>query len=249
MINSILGIKKEMNQVFLADGTRIPITLVKAGPCLVTQIKTKDKDGYQAVQLGVGQKKRKRATKPIIGHLKKIDSPKKGKRVMIPRVLKEVRIKEDQQIHLKVGDLVNANQVLTAGDIVNITGTSRGKGFTGVMKRWGFKGGPRTHGQSDRERAPGSIGQSTTPGRVFKGKKMPGRSGSARVTIRNLQVVKVTEEGEVWLKGQVPGSKNGVVIIKKVGKSPKFKGLYEEKPAKEKEEKPDRKTAPQKRKK
>lgn len=232
MINAILGTKKGMSQAFLVDGTRIPITKIQAGPCLVTQIKTSNKDGYQAIQLGFKRKKRKKLTKPLAGHLRNATWPEKRKEKMMPRELKEVKITNDLDPILKVGDVIAADKILVAGDIVNVTGVSRGKGFTGVMKRWGFKGGPRTHGQSDRERAPGSIGQSATPGRVFKGKKMPGRSGRARVTVRNLQVLKVTEEGEVWLKGQIPGSRNGLVTLKKVGKITEFKGLYEEKPIK-----------------
>jgi large subunit ribosomal protein L3 len=234
MINAILGIKKGMAQAFLTDGMRIPVTKIQAGPCLVTQVKTVKKDGYQAIQLGLGEKKRKSTTKPLLGHLKKVSWPEEDKKDLLPRILKEIRLKKDQEHQLKVGDVITADQTLSAGDIVDVTGTSLGKGFTGVMKRWGFKGGPRTHGQSDRERAPGSIGQSTTPGRVFKGKKMAGRSGSARVTIRNLQVIKVTETGEVWIKGQVPGSRNGIVTVKKIGKAPKFEGLFEERPVKKK---------------
>lgn len=232
MINAILGTKKEMTQAFLADGMRIPVTVIQAGPCLVTQVKTVKNDGYRAIQIGIGLKKRKRATKPLLGHLKKVSWPEKNKKNMIPSILKEIRITHNHELEYKVGDVITANQILAAGDIVNVTGISRGKGFTGVMKRWGFKGGPRTHGQSDRPRAPGSIGQSATPGRVFKGKKMPGHSGNVQVTVRNLQVVKVTEEGETWIKGQIPGSRSGIVTLKKVGKKPKFEGLYEEKPVK-----------------
>lgn len=228
MISAILGTKKELSQVFLADGTRIPVTKVQAGPCLVTQIKSRKKDGYQAIQLGLGRKKLKKVSKPLTGHLKNSTWPEKGKDKMLPRVLKEVKITGDLDPTLKVGDVISANQILTPGDVINVTGISRGKGFTGVMKRWGFKGGPKTHGQSDRERAPGSIGQSTRPGRVFKGKKMAGRSGGALLTIRNLTILKVTQEGEVWITGQVPGSRNGLLTIKRVGKAENFKGLYKE---------------------
>ncbi|MCH7951671.1 50S ribosomal protein L3 [Patescibacteria group bacterium] len=238
MINAIVGTKKGMAQAFLADGRRIPVTKIQAGPCLVTQVKSIEKDGYRAIQLGIGEKKAKQLTKPLAGHLKRATwpEPEKAKGEM-PRVLREMRLESDQDTTLNVGDVITADQVLAAGDLVNVTGTSHGKGFTGVMKRWGFKGGPRTHGQSDRARAPGSIGQTTTPGRVFKGKKMAGHGGNLKVTVRNLLVLKTTKEGEVWVKGQVPGSRNGLVTIKKVGKAKKFEGLYEEKPVQKEEKK------------
>lgn len=247
MVEEILAAKKENSQTFLSDGDRIPITKVQAGPCLVAQIKNQKKDGYRALQLGFGQKKAKQQTKALAGHLKKAQWPDK-KNLRYPRFLKEVKLGKEDDISLKVGDVISANQVLKAGDLVNVTGISRGKGFTGVMKRWGFKGGPRTHGQSDRERAPGSIGQTTTPGRVFKGKKMPGRSGSDKVTIQNLLVVKVNEGGEIWIKGQLPGPRNALLTVKKVG-SVEFAGLHRDRPKPGKKEKPDKKAKSQKAKK
>lgn len=223
MIDTILATKSQMDQMFLADGKRIPVTKIQAGPCLVTQIKTQDKDKYQAIQLGLQSKKVTSLKKPLAGHLKN----KLGKSKSAPRYLREVRISGETD--LTTGDVVKANQVIKIGDLVNITGFSKGRGFTGVMKRWGFHGGPRTHGQSDRQRAPGSIGQTTTPGRVHKGKKMPGRSGGEKITVRNLLVVKIKEDGELWIKGQVPGARNGLLTIKKVGEQKKFQGLYQDK--------------------
>lgn len=225
MINAILAEKKEMGQAFLKDGSRIPVTKVQAGPCLITGVKTSQKDGYEAVQLGFGATMTKRLTKPLAGHLKNATWPEgKGHS---PRVLREVRIAQVNEEKRTVGSTIKANEIFKVGDVVNVTGISKGRGFTGVMKRWGFKGGPKTHGQSDRQRAPGSIGQTTTPGRVYKGKKMAGRSGQQRITIRNLQVVRVDEQGEVWIKGLVPGERNGIVIIKKVSTAA-FAGLVDE---------------------
>lgn len=220
-MKTLIATKKQMSQTFLQDGRRIPVTILQVGPCVVTQIKTKEKDGYFAVQLGYGNKKEKNINKPLKGHLKNI-SLKDG---CLPAFLREVKV---ESVDYKTGDILKADKVFKPGDIINVTGKSRGKGFTGVMKRWGFHGGPRTHGQSDRQRAPGSIGQATDPGRVFKGKKMAGRSGNATVTIRNLLIVKVEENGKVWIKGQVPGIGKNILLIKKVGENPKFKGLYEE---------------------
>lgn len=229
MLNTILGIKKQMAQMFLSDGQRIPVTVIQADPCLVTQVKTPEKDGYRAIQVGLGEKKQTKRAMP--GH------GKKGIKVS-PRFLRELEIEEEDKF--SVGDVITADKLLQPGDLVNITGTSRGKGFTGVVKRWGFKGGPRTHGQSDRERAPGSIGQTTTPGRVYKGKKMAGRAGGATVTVRNLTVVKVEQTGEIWVTGQVPGIKTGLLIVRKVGENKRFPGLYEEE--KEQGEKPEKKS-------
>ena len=198
-----------MGQTFV-QGTRVPVTVVKAGPCLVTQVKHQEKDGYWAVQLGFGEKRTKHITKPMKGHLK---GAAQGKTA--PRFLREVRFKDEPEF--KVGDVVKVSSVLKPGDVIAVTGTSKGKGFAGVVKRWGFAGGPRTHGQSDRLRAPGSIGQGTDPGRVRKGKKMAGRMGNERVTIKNLQVVSVDEEaGEVMVSGPVPGKKGDLLMVVKI---------------------------------
>lgn len=206
MINSILGIKLGQTQKFLEDGQRIPVTEIQAGPCFVIQVKN------GAVQLGFGEKKEKRTLKPILGHIKKA-----GLKI-IPRFLREISVNQPEIINLKMGDEIKVGDILKPGDIVNITGISKGKGFAGVVKRWGFAGGPRTRGQSDRERAPGSIGSTTTPGRVLKGKKMAGRMGQAKVTVKNLKVFEVLPEKNLLLvKGLVPGVKKGLLIIKKVG--------------------------------
>lgn len=225
MLTAILGTKIQLKQTFLKDGTRVPVTKIQAGPCIITQIKDGTKDGYDAVQLGLGQIPIKRIAKPQRGHLSKAGLP--HEREIVPRLLREVRVDAETAGTLKVGEAVTADQVLAEGDLVHVTGTSRGKGFTGVMKRWGFKGGPRTHGQSDRPRAPGSIGQTTTPGRVYKGKRMAGRSGNQRVTLKNLLILKVQPDGEVWIKGQVPGMRRGPLTITKIGRST-FIGLHEE---------------------
>lgn len=219
MINALLGSKQEMTQRFTQDGHRIPVTQIVAGPCPVVQVKTAEGDGYTSIQLGWGEKKIKRTTKPIQGHIKGAKLKK------APRFLKEVRLEteKDTEAHgLNVGDVVKVGDVFAPGDIVNVTGTSKGKGFTGVMKRWGFAGGPATHGQSDRQRAPGSIGQ-TNVGRVWPGKKMAGRAGGDRVTMRNLTVMAVDPEANLLLvKGLVPGAKGGLLVIKKTGKGKRF---------------------------
>lgn len=198
-----------MGQTFVGD-TRVPVTVVKAGPCVVTQIKSVDNDGYWAVQLGFGEKRIKNVTKPLKGHLR---GAAKGKKV--PRFLREVRVKNKPDF--KVGDIINASDVFKSGDTVSVTGTSKGKGFAGVVKRWSFAGGPRTHGQSDRPRSPGSIGQGTDPGRIWKGKKMAGRMGGKTITVSNLQIVSVDEKNaKIVISGPTPGIKEGFLIIKKL---------------------------------
>jgi len=215
-LQTILGQKIEQSQKFLEDGTRVPITRLWVKGNVVVAVKTNDKDHYSAIQLGFGS--RKKTTKTLAGHIKG------AKKDTAPKFLKEVRTDEV----LEPGTMINASEILKEGDIIDITGTSKGKGYTGVVKRHHFKGGPRTHGQSDRERAPGSIGQTTTPGRVYKGKRMAGRMGQDTVTIKNLTVVGVTED-EVLVKGLVPGSVNSMVIVKKVGENKKFTPLFREK--------------------
>ncbi len=215
MVNTILGTKLESSRRFTRDGKRIPVTRIVAGPCPVIQIKTPQNDGYHAIQLGWGEKKLTRITKPLKGHIKG------AKLKLAPRFLREVGLEEASK--LKAGDLVKAGDAFKAGDIVKVTGTSKGKGFTGAMKRWGFAGGPATHGQSDRARSPGSIGQSTRPGRVFPGKKMAGHSGMAKKTISNLTVMDVDEKkNELLVKGLVPGHRNSLLVIQKVGEEKKF---------------------------
>lgn len=211
MLNGILGRKIGMTQVFAANGEVIPVTVIEAGPCVVTQIRTKDRDGYEAVQLGFGTIKPKRVSKPNQGHLKAA-----GRLV---RFLREMA-STDISGHT-VGDVVNAD-IFKNGEIVDVIGTSKGRGFAGVVKRHGFRGGPSTHGQSDRHRAPGSIGSGTTPGRVWKGMRMAGRMGNDRVTVQNLQIVEVDIERHLLLvKGSVPGAKNGLVLVHRAKKATK----------------------------
>lgn len=219
MIDTILASKGGMSQTFV-EGRRVPITKVMAGPCVVTQIKKEDKDGYWAVQLGFGEKRIKNVSKPLQGHLKSLIKDKKA-----PRFLREVRLEKEPEF--KVGDIVSASDIFNKGDVISVSGTSKGKGFAGGVKRWGFAGGPRTHGQSDRERAPGSIGQTTTPGRVFKGKHMAGRMGGEKVTVKNLQVVSVNPEtNEIEILGAVPGIKEGLLIVKRLSAG-KLEGIQE----------------------
>ncbi|MBI4225521.1 50S ribosomal protein L3 [Candidatus Roizmanbacteria bacterium] len=216
----ILGEKSEQSQTFADKGDRIPTTFIKTSPCYLIYIKEPAKHGYFSVMLGFGQSKN--IKKPVQGQLAKAG-------VKTPlRFLREFRL--DSVAHkikhidkglvigdlkINLGDEIRPNLVFKKGDIVDISGRSKGKGFQGVVKRHGFAGGPRTHGQSDRERAPGAIGQTTTPGRVFKGKRMAGRMGGKRVTVKKLQVVEVKDDGLV-VKGLVPGARRGLLEIRKV---------------------------------
>jgi len=208
-MNTILGIKKGMGQAFV-EGVRVPVTKVVAGPCVVTQIIKEDKNGYWAVQLGFGEKKIKRLTKPMRGHLKGAIKKEKA-----PRFLREVRFSEKPKF--KVGETITISDIFNEGDKVSVSGISKGKGFAGVIKRWGFAMGPRTHGQSDRLRAPGSIGQGTSPGRVWKGKKMAGRMGGERVTVKNLKIISIDpKNNQLTIAGPVPGRPKGLLVIKKL---------------------------------
>ncbi len=203
MINGLLGKKIGMTQVYAADGQRIPVTVLEAGPCTVLQKKTASAEGYEAVQLGFGQKKAQRVNKPEMGHFKKAA---KGAFAHI----REFKAIED----CSVGDEVTCD-IFKPGDRIDITGTSKGKGFQGVMKRWGFAGGRASHG-SMFKRGPGAIGQSASPSKVFKGKKMAGQMGNERVTTQNLIVVEVRpEQNLILVRGAVPGPKNGLVMIRK----------------------------------
>jgi large subunit ribosomal protein L3 len=202
MIEGILGKKLGMTQVFKEDGTVEPVTAIEAGPCAVIQIKDNENDGYKAVQLGYGEAKRLKS--PNKGHLKEL-----GKF----QYLRELRIEDVEGIG--VGDKVDVS-LFEEGDIVDITGISKSKGFAGTVKRYGFAGGPKTHGQSDRHRHPGSIGASTSPGRVLKGTRMAGHMGGDRVTVQGLKVYKTDVDRNLLLvKGAVPGNKNGLLIIRK----------------------------------
>jgi len=193
-----------MTQIFMEDGTRIPVTVVQAGPCVVTQKKTTDVDGYSAVQVGFESMSASSATKPQLGHC-----TKSGQGVF--RHLRELQL--DSMSELSVGDMLTVDQ-FQPGDYIDVTGISIGKGFQGVIKRWNFSGGRASHG-SRFHRAPGSIGASATPSRVFKNKKMPGQLGNERVTVQRLQVVRVdVSDNLLLIKGAVPGHRNNVILIK-----------------------------------
>lgn len=204
MFKGLIGRKVGMTQIFDDDGIALPVTVIEAGPCYVTQIKSAEKDGYSAVQLGFNETKPKRLTGGQLGHLKRNDLPP-------VKVLREFRTSKPE---VAEGDLLKAD-VFEVGELVDIIGTSKGRGFAGVMKRYHFSGGPITHGQSDRQRSPGSLGSGTTPGRVFKGKRGPGRMGNERVTSANVRVVLVDPERNlIAVDGSVPGAKGGMVVIK-----------------------------------
>jgi large subunit ribosomal protein L3 len=189
--------------VFSPTGEAIAVTVIEAGPCVVTQIRTNDRDGYEAVQIGFGDVKPKNLNKPQQGHLAAA-----GRLVRHLREFEADNVEEHQ-----VGEILNVD-LFSTGQLVDVSGTSKGRGFQGVMRRHGFHGGQRTHGQSDRARAPGSIGAGTTPGRVWKGTRMAGRMGNRRVTVQNLEVVDVLPEQHVLLvRGSVPGAKNGLLLI------------------------------------
>ena len=213
MLNAIIGSKINQSQMFDEAGNRIPVTNILAGPCTVVRLKDKEVDGYSALVVGFGTRRPITLKKPVLASLEKAllkETP--------PRFLKELRMNFDVDVKEKLapGLSIKVGDVFKEGDIVEVTGTSSGKGFAGVVKRHHFKGGPRTHGQSDRERAPGSIGQTTTPGRVYKGKRMAGRMGSDRVTIKNLKIMKIDQEKNLLIvKGLVPGKRNSLLIINK----------------------------------
>lgn len=211
-MKSFYGFKKDQTQMFDENGLRLVVTKIKVEPLPILGFRTKEKDGYQAVKVGIG--KAKRLNKPMIGALKGLKDK--------PRFIRE--IKTDKVSDLKIGENLKVGAVIKKGDLVKVRGTTKGKGFAGVIKRWGFAGGPRTHGQSDRQRSPGSIGQGTDPGRVWKGKKMPGHMGNKIHTILNLKAVKIDEEeNELWLTGLIPGPKGGLVRISRIDKA-KAKG-------------------------
>ncbi|MDA8122349.1 MAG: 50S ribosomal protein L3 [Deltaproteobacteria bacterium] len=204
MKSGIIGKKLGMTQVFDTDGKAIPVTVIEAGPCIVVQRKTVQNDGYDAVQLGYGPKKAHRAGKPMIGHFRKAGKGAFG-------VLREVKVNTDSP--LDAGAEVHVD-IFKEGDVVDVTGDSKGRGFTGVIKRWNFKGGRATHG-SMFHRAPGSIGASAWPSRVIKNMKMAGHYGDERVTTLNLKVVKVQPEKNLLLvRGAVPGARNSFVFVR-----------------------------------
>lgn len=208
MVNGILGKKVGMTRVFTDDGRWIEVTVVEAGPCTVVQRKTAERDGYEAVQLGFGAIKEQRCTKPEAGHFK-------AQGVELHRTLREFRIPADSE--LKPGDTIKAD-LFAPGDRVDVSGTSKGKGFAGVIKRYGFGGGPGGHG-AHFHRAPGAVGQSTDPAKIYKSKKMPGRMGNERVTVQNLEIVSVDQEKNLLLvRGAIPGANGGVVQVAKAAK-------------------------------
>ncbi len=209
MLKGLIGKKVGMTQIFDDTGAAVPVTLIEAGPCFVTQVRRTEADGYSAVQLGFDEVKPKRLTGGQLGHLKRNNLPPL-------RFLREFREKDPE---VQEGDKLTVD-VFAVGEHVDVVGTSKGKGFAGAVKRHHFKGGPKTHGQSDRQRAPGSRSSGTTPGRVYTGSRGPGHMGDERVTVQNLGVVLVDlERNLLGLRGAVPGPKGGVVIIKPARKA------------------------------
>jgi large subunit ribosomal protein L3 len=204
MLKGLIGKKIGMTQIFDEAGVAFPVTIIEAGPCYVTQVRLPEKEGYAAVQLGFNETHPKKLTGGQLGHLKKNELPPL-------RILREFKIKAHE---VKVGDKFSVD-IFNVGERVDVVGTSKGKGFAGGVKRYHFKGGPKTHGQSDRQRAPGSNSSGTTPGRVYKGSRRPGHMGSERVTSQGLKVVHVDPERNLLaVNGAVPGPKGGLVLIK-----------------------------------
>ena len=205
-MEGIVGKKIGMTRVFDQEGQAIAVTVIEAGPCPVVQVKTKEREGYDAVQLGFGQKRKKLVTQPLLGHFNKA-------KVEPQRILKEMRTENAGKF--KVGQKLGVD-LFSVGEKVRVTGVSKGLGFQGTVRRYKFHGGPKTHGQSDRLRAPGSVGGSSYPSRVFKGQKMPGRMGGEKLTVRNLVVVGVDPEKSLLLvRGAVPGKRNSYLTIRK----------------------------------
>ena len=208
MLKGLIGKKIGMTQIFV-EGLALPVTLIEAGPCYVTQVRLPGKDGYSAVQLGFKEVRPKTLTGGELGHLKRNTLPPL-------RFLREFRVKNPE---VTEGNQINVDQVFSTGEFVDIIGTSKGKGFQGGVKRYHFKGHHKTHGTSDRERAPGSRGSTTTPGRVYKGARGPGHMGDRRITTQNLKIVLVDKERNlIGVNGAVPGSKGSIVEIKETRK-------------------------------
>ncbi len=206
MVNKLFGKKLGMTRYFLEDGRCVPVTVLRVGPCYVIQKKTVEKEGYNAIQVGFEPQKESRVNKPMLGHFKKA-----GRGCF--KYLREIKV--DNPDEFELGQEIKVD-IFKVGDIVNVTGTSKGRGFAGVLKRWGFSGGPAAHG-SRFHRTTGSIGMCATPGRVYKGRKMPGRMGNQRVTVKNLKVLDVRPELNVLVvSGSVPGSRNSFVEVTKV---------------------------------
>ncbi len=207
----IIGRKIGMTSVFGPDGQNIAVTVIEAGPCVVTQVKNAETDGYRAVQLSFGEKKEKNTTKPLVGHFKKANTTPK-------RAVVEFRdFGQEFDAMAELGKEINLNDVFAEGDFIDAVGTSKGKGFQGVVKRYGFAGvGGQTHGQHNRLRAPGSMGNASFASRVIKGKRLPGRMGTDRVTTMNLEVIKImADKNLILVSGSVPGAKNSTIILHK----------------------------------
>ncbi|GAB2630019.1 MULTISPECIES: 50S ribosomal protein L3 [Emticicia] len=206
-MSGIIGKKVGMTTIFNAEGQAVPCTLIEAGPCVVTQVRTEDKDGYTAIQLGYGEKKEKNTSRSLVGHFKKAGTTPKRKLVEFKEFEKEYNL----------GETIRVEDVFAEGDFLDVTGNSKGRGFQGVVKRHGFAGvGGQTHGQHNRGRHPGSIGACSFPSRVFKGVRMGGRMGNTRTTIQNLKVLKVlTEQNLIVVNGSIPGAKNSYITLHK----------------------------------
>lgn len=211
-MRGILGKKVGMTQLFDEKGNIVPVTIIEAGPCYVTQVKTSDRDGYNAVQIGFDEVPARKLTKGQLGHLKQAGTP-------IVRRLRELRYVE-HPVH-SLGDVIKSD-VFKEGELVDVTGTSKGRGFAGAVKRYSFAGGPKTHGQSDRHRTPGSRGSGTTPGRTLLGARGPGHYGAARITVSNLKVALVDPERNLLaIKGAVPGANGSLVLVREAVKARK----------------------------
>jgi large subunit ribosomal protein L3 len=227
MINTLLGIKKGMTSTYDARGRRVGATIISVEPNVVTQIKTTEsKDGYSAVQIGIGSKKSVR--KPQLGHFKKAGTDK------TLRFVRETKVDTSDDVTL--GKEIKVSEIFKTGDSVKVTGVSKGRGFQGGVKRYNFRGGPKTHGQSDRHRAPGSIGQTTTPGRVYKGKHMAGHMGVDTVSVRNLEVVSIDRKNNtLTVKGGIPGAQGMLVQITRLGVMKGYTAPPEPEPEEEEE--------------
>lgn len=211
-MRGILGKKVGMTQLFDEKGNIVPVTIIEAGPCFVTQIKTADRDGYNAVQIGFDEVPERKLTKGQLGHLKAAGTPK-------VRRLRELR--STTAPSLSPGDVIKSD-IFKEGELVDVEGTSKGRGFAGAVKRHGFRGGPKTHGQSDRHRTPGSRGSGTTPGRTYLGTRGPGHYGDARSTVLNLRVTLVDPERNLLaVRGAVPGSNGSLVLVREAVKAKK----------------------------
>jgi len=209
----LIGRKLGMTQIPTEDGAMTAVTVIAAGPCTVLQGKTEEKDGYWALKIGFGEVGARKLVKPLLGEVVKV----LGERETYPvAVIREFRVSPEEVERYAPGTELTVGEIFREGEIVDVVGRSKGRGFQGVMKRWGFSGGPRSHGAKRWHRRPGSIGQTTDPGRVWKGKKMPGHMGFRRVTVKHLKILRVIPEKHLLLlKGAVPGPAGGIVLVRK----------------------------------